>query len=74
MFLQVNKDMTKHIMYRRNYMSHYNEKKGDRVSEIEEGEKDVGLKANKQNQKEKNRKLIGRGSCIVNGNEGYNKI
>lgn len=55
-------------------MSHYNEKKGDRVSEIEEGEKDVGLKANKQNQKEKNRKLIGRGSCIVNGNEGYNKI
>lgn len=43
------------------------------MSEKEEGEKDVGgLKANKQ--KNNNRKLIGRGSCIVNGNEGYNKI
>lgn len=53
MFLQVNKDMTKHIMYRRNYMSHYNEKKEDRVSEIEEGEKDVGLKATKQTKPKK---------------------
>ena len=44
-------------------MSHYYKLEREK----EEGERGVKLK-------KKERKLIGRGSCIVNGNEGYNKI